>query len=181
MKKFVAVVATLLLATGAFAGPISADPYGFELGVATRTQVESSFKDNRLSETGVSAITGGKMLEAANPDVGPEGLERALFVFDAQDRLAAVEMTLPKDFGGRNVAAIADQLARKYVQQSRNLPHVGNASARYVRGNSVVIIDAPHLSFKFTVTYMSDDFQRRLSAYQKAKEQQKVARSRDAL
>ena len=44
-----------------------------------------------------------------------------------------------------------------------------------------VIIEAPHLSFEFTVTYMTDDFQRNMTAHQHAREQQKATRTKDAL
>lgn len=181
MKKFLAALVVLFWTPFAAAAPANVDPLGLELGVATLAQVQGALKGNRLTEIGTSAIAGGRLLQANNPSVGPEGLRAALFIFDREDRLVGVQMTLPKDFGGKNLAAIANQLSRKYTQKSRNLPLVGDASARYTRGNSVVIVEAPHLSFEFTVTYMTDDFQRNMTAHQHAREQQKATRTKDAL
>ena len=121
------------------------------------------------------------MLLVDSPDFGPEGLQSALFVFDAQGRLAAVQMTMPKDFGGKNVNAIANQLGAKYTQKKRNIPPVGNASARYVRGKSVVTIDAPHMSFAFTVSYMTDAFEQAMVAREDAERQRKADRTKQSL
>jgi hypothetical protein len=160
---------------------VNADPYGLELGAATSTQVKERFKGNQVSEAGISAVTGGPMLMFDSPNFGPEGLQSALFVFDKQDRLAAIQMTLPKEFAGKNVNAIADQLATKYAQKARNLPSVGNGTARYERGNSVVLVDAPNMSFEFTVSYMTLDFQRRMVENKQKERLQKDALAKSSL
>lgn len=181
MKNTVTAVLALLVWTTAHAGPTNADPFGLELGVATRTSIEATFKGSRLSGIGTSAVSGGPMFEAQHPSVGPDGITRALLVLDKQGRLVAVQMTLPKDFHGGNIAAIADQLSKKYAQQSRNLPRLGDGAARYTRGTSIVMVEAPHLSFEFTVTYMTDEFERGMVALERSKQQQKSARTRGSL
>lgn len=181
MKHVATAVATLFFWTVAIAGPTNADPFALELGVATRTDVETAFKGVRLADVGTSAVSGGPMLEAQHPPVGPDGITRALLVLDKQGRLVAVQMTLPKDFDGRNVPAIADQLSKKYAQKSRNLPRLGDGLARYSRGASVVTVEAPHLAFEFTVNYMTNEFERGMVALERSKQQQKAARTRDSL
>ena len=178
-KTFTAVLA-MLCAVSVHAGPTNADPFALELGMATRADIEAVFA-GKLADIGTSAISGGSMLEAQDPSVGPDGIRRALLVLDKQGRLVAAQMTMPKDFNGNNIAAIADQLSKKYTQKSRNLPQLGNGTARYTRGSSIVTVDSPHLSFEFTVTYMTNEFERGMVALERSKEQQKAARTRDSL
>lgn len=181
MNQYIGTVALLLWTNLSMAGVGNVDPFGLELGVATRGQVEQAFKGKPLSTLGENAASGGAMLVAEQPGIGPEGLKKILFVFDKQDRLVGLQMTLPKDFHGKNVSGIANDLARKYVQKSRNLPQVGNGAARFERGRSAVVVEAPHLSFEFTVTYLTEGLERDLAAYEREQKQQKAARSRAAL
>ncbi len=154
----------------------NADPFGLELAVATLAQTRAKY-GSELSDAGTNAINGGRMLKATNPSVGPEGLQDALLVFDKEERLVAVQMTLPKHGNAGPVTEMANQLRKKYAEQSRNIPSVGNAMVRFERGNSVILLEAPHMSFAFTVTYLTKDFQNALKTAEAEKAKAKERRT----
>ncbi len=161
MKTRITTFVTLLAAaTMAFAGN-NAAPLGFELGTATRTEIQAGLGEKvELVEKGISKFSGGVILEGPGDGLGTEHLQRVAFIFDAQQRLAAVELQFPKGFGNATTTQVADVLQRNYGQVRRNIPAVGDASARYSKGSSVIDLDAPHMSFDFTVAYMTEAFEK---------------------
>ncbi len=187
MRNLIVALATsLFVSTFVAASPVAAqkpsarnaDPVGLELGVATVAQTREKYGE--LGDRGVNTITGGKMLSVAKPGFGPEGTQEILFVFDKGQRLAGVLMTLPKG-GAATFNEMADSLRKKYRQTARNVPFVGDAIARYEQGDSVVIYEAPHMSFTSTITYMTKDLQRAINAAQAAKNQESKRRTEDGV
>ena len=51
-------------------------------------------------------------------------------------------------------------LAAKYKQVEKSQPFVGDARATFRQGDSVVELDAPHLSFTMTLRYMTQALQK---------------------
>lgn len=91
-----------------------------------------------------------------------------MLIFDASDKLAAVLMTLPKgggfgDLQNGNFAKTVKTLAAKYKLVEKNQPFVGNARARFRQGDSVIELDAPHLSFTMELRYLTDALQKAFS------------------
>ena len=123
-----------------------------ELNVATYAQVKQQLGGRTsLSNNGVNKYSGGKMLQGNGDGLGIEGLSEITFIFDASDKLAAVLMTLPKDSFQKTLSA----LLGKYKLIDKQVPFVGNASAKLQQGESVIELNAPHMSFEMTVTYMT--------------------------
>ena len=60
-------------------------------------------------------------------------------------------MTLPK-----SVKPTFEMLRKKYTLVSKQIPFVGDSSARFSQGASVILLDAPHLSFEMTLSYLSE-------------------------
>lgn len=141
-------------------------PLGFELGTTTVDALKTTVGRTAAPvERGLSAYSGGKIIEVPPGAFDVEGLKAATFIFDVKEHLAAVELRFGKGFGNANTTKLADTLGLKYRQVERSIPRAGNASARYVGGDAVVVLDAPHLMFDCTVTYMTTAFEK---AYQQA-------------
>ncbi len=149
--KFVFLVLMVLgFSPAAFAA--NAAPLGMELGVATYSQVKQDIGGKTsLSDAGVNKYSGGKMLQSDGAGLGIEGLNEIMFIFDKSDKLAAVLMTLPKDSLQKTLSA----LSNKYQLIEKQVPFVGNAFVRLQQGDSVIELDAPHLSFQMTVNYLT--------------------------
>jgi hypothetical protein len=149
---FVVVVAILCMAISNVAFAANAAPLGLELGVATYAQVKQQVGGKTsLSDAGTNKYSGGKMLQGNGDGLGIEGLSEITFIFDASDKLAAVLMTLPKDSFPKTLSA----LSGKYKLIEKQVPFVGNASARLQQGDSIIEMNAPHLSFEMSVSYMT--------------------------
>jgi hypothetical protein len=69
-------------------------------------------------------------------------------------------------------------LRKKYKVVSQQIPFVGDAHARLTQGTSVILLDAPHLSFEMTLNYLSTGlltaFEAR-SAHEKARHEEEQA------
>jgi hypothetical protein len=156
MNRLVALF-LLFIAHHAVAAP-GAAPLGMEIGVATLEQVKKDIGSRTmLSELGTNAYSGGPMLKGDGEGLEIDGLSEILLIFDKTNKLAGVVMTLPK--GGirsDNVHKLVGMLGEKYKTVKRNIPHVGNAYARFKQGASTIEVDAPHMSFTMEVRYLSD-------------------------
>ncbi len=130
----------------------NAAPLGLELGVASYAQVNQQVGGKTsLSDVGTNKYSGGKMLQGDGAGLGIDGLNEITFIFDKTDKLAAVLMTLPKDSLQKTLSA----LSNKYQLIEKQVPFVGNAFVRLQQGDSVIELDAPHLSFQMTVNYLT--------------------------
>lgn len=151
-NKLACLLAMLCMAFSNLALAINAAPLGMELNVATYAQVKQQLGGKTsLSDAGTNKYSGGKMLQGNGDGLGIEGLSEITFIFDASEKLAGVLMTLPKDSFKPTLKA----LSAKYKLVESVVPFVGNASAKLQQGESVIELDAPHMSFEMTVTYMT--------------------------
>lgn len=153
-KSLCAFVSSLLLVMTSIASAhaSNAAPLGFELGVATLNDVKTGLSDKaKLSDAGINKFSEGKMFNVAPDRLGIDGLQKVLFIFDSSDVLAAVVLTMNKDPKGTFKI-----LSGKYRPVSNNIDSfMNNGSARLERGDSLIEIEAPHLSFSMDVTYIT--------------------------
>lgn len=171
MKKIlVATIGALAFLSNA----VNADPkpLGLEIGKATISDLEqkfpqASFFDNNL-------YTNGKMFRLSRSEVALDGLSKdVVFIFNQDESLAGVSMSFDK----QKFDELNAQLKKKYKKVIKSvIPFVGNKLVKYKDGNSVVELNAPHLSFEMELTYLSDDFiktmNNQLQQQEKAKKQQ---------
>lgn len=153
MQKLLMTISALLcMAFSNIAFGNNAAPLGLELGSATYEQVKQQVGGKTsLEDAGINKHSGGKMLKGSGNGLGIDGLSKITLIFDASDKLAAVLMTLPKE----NFQQILSSLSAKYKLVSKEVPFVGDASARLQQGDSVIEIDAPHMSFEMSVNYLT--------------------------
>jgi hypothetical protein len=104
------------------------------------------------------------MLLADGAGLGVEGLQSALFIFDNKETLVTVQMTLNKGALGEVFDRTYERLAAKYKLARKAVPFVGDKYARFEKGDAVIELSAPHLSFAMTVTYMTRGFEQAFKA-----------------
>lgn len=173
------LLATGLIWLSSLANPAqaatNAAPLGLELGVATRAQVHKELGSRKkLKDAGTNKYSQGPMLQSDGTGLDVEGLSEVTFIFDKSERLSGVLMTLPK--GGLDQASfnqVMNALAGKYKVVSRQVPFVGDRLVRYEHGQSVVELDAPHLSFEMNLRYLTRQLQDDFRAQSAAEAQQK--------
>jgi hypothetical protein len=153
-----AFAAVLLAAVANNVFAANAAPLGLELGVATLAQVQKEIGSRtQLSEGGTNKYTGGPMLKSGGEGLGIEGLSEIVLVFDKSQKLAAVLMTLPKGgMGDENFNRTLNMLSAKYKAVERQVPFVGNKFAKFRQGDSIVELEAPHLSFEMSLRYLTN-------------------------
>lgn len=178
--RLMAPVQTLALA-GCLLIPLAqaADvaPFGFPVGKATKSQVETSLKGKVVLKTlGTNKYSLGPMLSAPGRGFDLEGLNEALFVFDRSETLVAVQMTFDKGFSFGRFGKLYEYLRNKYPVTDQSIPHVGDNWAHFRQGNVVIEIDAPHMGFTVTVLYMTQDFEKRFRAILREERQNKKQR-----
>lgn len=150
MKKIKATVFGLIAFTmSAVASAENAAPFGFELGVATLAEVKSDMKDSR--NEGTNPYSHGPMLRASGG--GVDGVQDVLFIFNPDQVLAGVVVTMNKD-----PVSTMKSLQKKYKMTSNRVDSFMNkGNADFVKGDSVIKLEAPHLSFTQTVTYLTNN------------------------
>ncbi len=140
------------------ANAANAAPLGMELGSATLEQVRKDIGSRTaLNDNGTNKFSGGPMLKSDGAGLGIEGLSEVVFIFDKTQKLAGVLMTLPK--GGLDDESFnrtLSMLSAKYKAVEKRVPFVGNKYARFRQGDSVVELDAPHMSFEMSLRYLTD-------------------------
>lgn len=152
---------------------LNASPLGVEIGYANLSGVKQKLGSmSKLTEAGKSDHTGGVILTSDGQGFGVDGLSQLLAIFDKNETLVAVVMTMPK-----KVNDTYSKLAKKYTPVSKNIDSfMGNGSAKLEKGDSLVMIEAPHLSFTMDVVYATKtfmaDFERNTAEAQAKKEQE---------
>lgn len=153
IKHFAAaLVASFSLA--AFAGtPV----LGVEVGTSTVAQVRDALPDPALaSKNGINKYSNGPMLSVPGTAWDITGLQKVLFIFDQQEVLTGVLMTMNKS----RFVPVFDAISAKYKLVKQRRPFVGDQYARFNAGDTVIELDAPHMSFEMTVTYLTKTFKR---------------------
>jgi hypothetical protein len=173
-KLTCALALLLLLAASGTAAAGNAAPLGVELGVATYDQVKTQIgKLTDLTDAGANKFSGGKVLASTGHGLDVDGLVRVLFIFDKSDVLQGVVMTLEHNF-----KATFDLLKRKYKLVSKQTPLPGYGQARFAQGASVITLEAPHMSFEMTLSYLSKPL---VDAYRSRSADEKLQREKAQL
>lgn len=168
-SSIVGWLASLLFMAGSAQAGVSV--VGLEIGVTTVDQARQLLRSAGVKQRGISQLTNGPMLESNGDGLDIAGLKSVLALFDDQQRLAAVMLTVNKDRFGE----IARLMAEKYSVVSQRRPFVGNAFVRMKSGDVRIEIDAPHMSFEMTVLYGLNSF---WNAMEKAKADEQAAKER---
>ncbi|HYG87219.1 MAG TPA: hypothetical protein VD978_13255 [Azospirillum sp.] len=181
MKLFRALCTLLLVF---FASSATADnmpkPLGIPLG-ATVDEAQAVLADSPMSETGISTYTKGPIFTVSGVGLNVQDLQQVTLIFDKERRLAALQMTMSAGgFGKPGYDRVLGYLKSQYPLKSNANPSVGNKFSLFETKDARVELDAPHMSFDMTVTYMTKAFHRvfiqTTNAEKKAKNQSESAR-----
>ncbi len=139
--------------------PVAAatSPLGFTLGKTTQREVEHSLPRGAIKDSSLSVMTGGPWFEIDPTTFDFDGLEKVVLVFDTDQRLVSVLLTIAK---GRFRDVLSD-LRSKYSGESQDINNfMQNGKAMFRSGDDWIFFNAPHLSFSLTLTYATDKFWR---------------------
>ncbi|WP_347988505.1 hypothetical protein [Methylomonas sp. AM2-LC] len=133
---------------------------GFEIGVSTLEQVNSSLSEKTTTQDGgINKYSNGPMLKTDGNSYEIDGLNEVLYIFDDQRKLMGVIMTMHKD----RFDSIYSFIAKKYKVFSQERPFVGDKSAQFKAADSIIEINAPHLSFQMKVSYIRNDLMQKFN------------------
>ena len=121
------------------------------MGEATVADVKNKYSG---SETGVNSWSNGIMYQIDTSNIPLEGLKEALAIFNPDGKLVCINMVLNKS----RFDEMHKQLRKKYKVVKTKIPFVGDSYAHYKDGKTLIELDAPHLSFDMTLTYMQKSF-----------------------
>lgn len=157
---------------------MNAAPLGLEVGYANLAGVKQKLGGiASLNNTGSNMHSGGVMLESNGQGLGVEGLSHVLLVFDKNETLIAVVMRMRKDLN-----ATYRKLADKYKTVNRNIDEfMGNGNAKLEKGDSWIVVDAPHLSFDMEVIYSKKDFMETVNRNNAEAQSKKEQAQKDSL
>lgn len=143
---------------------------GFEIGVATTADVKKQLaKQTRVTDAGTNKFTNGQMLRTDGVGYEIESLKDVLYIFDGDQRLAAVIMTM----GKHRFNDVFGFVSSKYKLKAQQRPFVGDQFARLTAPNTVIELDAPHLGFSLEVRYIRQDLFETFNAQTQQETQQK--------
>lgn len=169
------LTSSAIAATSSRPQPQNAAPLGLELGYATLTSVKEKIGGvARLEDAGTNEYSNGPMLKSDGKGLDVDGLSSALFVFDSNQILVGVVMTLPK-----SAKETYATLAKKYKPVEKKIDNFMNYGyARLSKGDSFIEVDAPHLSFEMEVRYLTKklmaDFKQKSVSNETKKKQKKA-------
>lgn len=173
------IIGTLIALVSQFAFAVgNASPFGVEVGVATLSEVQKKIgSQTRFQQTGVNKYSGGKMYEANGSGLNVEGVDMIAFIFDPAEVLAGVLVSMPKD-----PKSLAKTFSGKYQVVSNRIDNFMNYGyAQFQKGDTVIEINAPHLSFEMEVRYITKKLMKAFLQQSDAESAAKQKRKADSL
>lgn len=148
---------------------------GLKMGEATIADVKAKYS---VRANGINSWTKGEMYQISTSDIPIDDLKSATAIFDANGKLVCVGLVMSKGGFNSRFKEMHEQLKKKYKVVKTKIPHVGDTYAHYKDGKTVIELDAPHMSFDMTLTYMQQSFKQAVDSgveqEQKAKKQQEA-------
>lgn len=170
MKKF-ALAALLSLPMAVLADPA---PFGLEIGKDTIKEVKTKY---RITHTGINKYSMGDMFSVDTSQINFDGLQEVTLIFSKEGVLLAVLTSLPK----HKFEDLMDSLGSKYKLVSKQIPFVGNKSAKFMHENTEITLDAPHLSFDMSMNYVNNDLLKAFNEQSSQEQEQKQKREASQL
>lgn len=151
-KLLLGAAAALLMPLSALAEDVG--PFGLSIGTTTVDKAREILSaETRIEDAGINKWTDGPMIEADGDGLGLDRLDRALLIFDADERLTGVILTLPKS----RYDDLKAMLGSQYQLVSATEPFVGTREATFQgdeNGEVKIELFAPHLGFDMEVRYL---------------------------
>lgn len=156
MKKLLFIICIIFCPT-LYANP---SPFGLELNKTTVDEAEDKYS---LLENGINYYSNGPMYYVDSRDLSVDGLKNMLLIFSENNVLLAVQATFSKS----KFDSLNNNLSKKYKTIKKDIPFVGNKYVKYKDDQSLIILDAPHMSFELTLLYTLADFDKKVNSISK--------------
>jgi hypothetical protein len=167
MRKLLSIVILLCLSLNLSADPA---PFGLEIGKASLNDIKKKYS---IQHTRKNKYTGGDMYSLNPDDMGIEGLQSVTAILNKSNKLVAILTTFPKT---KFKFLFNTMKQKRYKLTKNNIPFVGNTSAEFRHGRTIIILDAPHLSFQMDLHYIDyNTFKAFKNAQRKEAQQKKKA------
>jgi hypothetical protein len=171
MFKKIILLVIFLLPVIVFADP---KPFGLQIGQTTIKEVQNKFK---VKYAGINKYSQGKMFYLNPKDLNFDGLEEVLLIFSKDKKLLAVLLQIQKS----RFDDIFNLLNSKYKLLNKRIPFVGNKEAKFINGNTEIILYAPHMSFDMKLYYIDKDLWKIYKQTQQKEQIQKEKREASQL
>ncbi|WP_299006932.1 hypothetical protein [uncultured Shewanella sp.] len=150
MKNYLTYIALFLsiLSVNAIANPSIAN---LKVGETTEIEMKKLYKAKRAK---LSPYSKGNVYSIPAQELGIQKLDKVTAIFDEHEILSAVHLHTHK----RNFDYFNDILGQKYRVVSEKIPFVGSSHVLYEQDDAVIFLNAPHMNFEMTISYMTVDF-----------------------
>lgn len=163
MKKIL-LITILLFCPFLYANPA---PFGLEIN---KTTLQEAKKKYTLDDKGINHYSKGPMYFINKKQLSLDGLKNVLLVFsEKENTLLAVIANFNQD----KFDSLNNSLAQKYKLIEKNIPFVGNKYVTYKDDQSLIQLNAPHMSFELEVIYLYEEFYKKVIKIEKSKKEQK--------
>lgn len=150
---------------------------GLEIGKSTIEDVKSKYKIN-YSNPDASEWVIPYVIEPS--DINIEGLNKVVALIKKDDgKLSGVVMIFNKSIS--RFDELADSLQKKYKVTSVERPHVGDAHVYLQDGDTLIELEAPHMSFIMTLSYIDKNVREAAERKSNQEAQQKKQAEEDLL
>jgi hypothetical protein len=133
-------------------------PFGLEMG---KTTIDDTKKRYQLESHGKNPVSEGGNFEVITKDIDFDGLQSLNITFNKEGKLVSLSAKL----GKYRFDTLMKSMQAKYTLVKQEIPFVGDKYAQFKDGDTVIMLDAPHLGFGMTLMYIQADF---LQAVQKS-------------
>lgn len=170
MKQFIALLSLALLPFASAYAEVAI--LGLTLGETTKSEALKNWPASASPQNnGINKFSNGPMLKSSGGGAAIESIEAITAIFDSNNVLAAVILTMPK----HRFDSVMGFMSQKYALREKRIPFVGNKHARFGAPGATLEISAPHMSFSMDVMYQTDAFVsafKRISNEEKKRKQQ---------
>ena len=139
---------------------VNATPLEMEVGYANYADFLVLLSHaTKWTPAGINVHTHGLMYESDGDGLGIDGLTHAKLIFDLKTTLQGVVLTFPLGPGRKGATAdMARSLGKKYKLVAKDYESfLDYGTFRFEKGDSIVMVNSPHLSFEMTVIYATQE------------------------
>lgn len=150
LRYFTIIFFSIINFSNCFAEP---SPFGIEINRSTYKDVKQKYSG---TDAGINKYSQGKMYDIDCRQISIEGIKSIRAIFNENEKLLALIATFDK----YSYKSLVDSLSQKYKLVSKKDAFVGDKFSRFKADNTIVDLEAPHMSFDLTLSYIHNDFEK---------------------
>ena len=149
-------------------------PFGLEINKATLQEAKEKYT---LNFNDTNLYSNGPMYYIKNNELDIDGLESVLLIFSKDEKLIAVKAM----FNKQKFKSLNENLSKKYKTVEKKLNFVGNQYVKYQNDETIIELNAPHMSFDLWLIYLDKKFYKQVEQAVKQEKNQKKQKEIDSL